>query len=100
MDFGFGPHERFGGGVVACDVGIDVGFQFLDRGKGCARQRLALEAGKPALDLIKPRRPCRGVVESDEGMLFEPFLVLFMRIQIVEDNLKLAARIGRDQPRP
>jgi hypothetical protein len=31
MGLGLGPHERLGSGVVLGDVGIDVGFEVVDR---------------------------------------------------------------------
>jgi hypothetical protein len=42
MDFGFGPDERFGVGVVVINEGIDVLSELFDGGEGFAAQRLLL----------------------------------------------------------
>ena len=60
------------------------------------RQRLALQDGEPALDLIEPRGACRRKVESYERVAFQPFVVLLVRIQIVEDDLEPRLWIGGD----
>ena len=52
---------------------------------------------KPCLDLIEPRRPGRGEMETDGGVFLEPALVLLMRVEIVEDDVKLTIREGGNE---
>ncbi len=49
--------------------------------------------------LIEPRRPRRGEVEFDVGMLLEPVLILLMGVEIIQDDVKFAARVGFDDAR-
>jgi hypothetical protein len=64
--------------------------------KVIAGQRLALQDGGPSLDLIEPRGACRRKVESYKRVAFQPFVVLLVRIQIVEDDLEPCLWIGGD----
>ena len=57
-------------------------------------ERLALQDGEPALDLIEPRGACRRKVECHERVALEPFVVLLVCIQIVEDDLEPCLWIG------
>jgi len=89
-DFRFCPDERFRTFVVGFDERIDMLLELLDRGEQCAGQRLALQDGEPSLDLIEPRGACRRKVECHKRVAFQPFVVLLMGIQIVEDDLSRA----------
>jgi len=71
VDLSLGPGERLGCLTVGSDEGIDMLLQLLDGGEGSAVQRLALEDGKPSLDLIEPRRPRRGEMEMHVGLPLE-----------------------------
>ena len=53
-DFFLGPCEWRGCFVVGGDERIDVLLELLDGGEGSTVERLALEDGKPNLDLIEP----------------------------------------------
>jgi hypothetical protein len=96
VDFRLGPHERFGIFIVVFDEGIDVLLDLVDRSKRRAVQRLALQDREPALDLIEPRGACRRKVECHERVTLEPFVVLLVCIQIVEDDLQTGLWIVRD----
>src|SRR6266540_4172133 len=82
--------------VVALDEGIDVLLEVLERSERGAGQRLTLQDREPAFDLVEPRRPRGCVVEGYERMTCEPFLVLLVRVQIVEDNFEAFPRVGGD----
>ena len=98
-----GPGEWLGCLVVCCDESIDVLLQLLDGAERGAVQGLALQDRKPCFDLIEPRRPGWGEMETDVGVFLEPALVLLMRVEIVEDDVKLAIRerprLDRPEPR-
>jgi len=47
MDFGLGPDERLGVGIVGIDERIDVLPELFDRGEGCSLQRLPLQDREP-----------------------------------------------------
>jgi hypothetical protein len=94
VDLFLGPGEGFGCLVVCCDESIDVLLQLLDGGEGGAVQGLALQDRKPCFDLIEPRRPGWGETETDFGVFLEPALVLLVRVEIVEDDVKLAVWEG------
>ena len=76
VDFFLGPSEWLGCLIVGGDESIDVLLQLLEGGEGSAAQRLALEDGKPSLDLIKPRRARRDEMKMDFWVFLEPTLVL------------------------
>ena len=97
MDFGFCPDERLRIFVVGFDERINVLLELFDGGERCAGQRLALQDGEPALDLIEPRGACRRKVESYKRVAFQPFVVLLVRLQIVEDDLEPCLWIGGDE---
>ena len=40
--------------------------------------------------------PASGEVEVHPGVLLEPALILFVRVEVVQDDVKLAVRKGRD----
>ena len=90
-----GPGEWLCCRVVGCNESIDVLLQLGDGGERSAGQRLALENRKPGLDLVEPRRPRRGEMELHVRMPLEPAVVLLMSVEIVEDDVKLAIRVGR-----
>src|SRR5437016_7845646 len=68
--------------------------QLLDGGERGAVQGLALRDREPCFDLIEPRRPRWGEMETDFGVFLEPALVLLMRVEIVDNDVKLAIREG------
>jgi len=94
VHFRFGPHERLSVFVVGFDEGIDVLLDLLDRGERRARQRLALQNRKPTLDLVESRGPRWRIMERDTRMALQPIFILLVRVQIVEDDFKLAVGIG------
>jgi hypothetical protein len=94
VDFFLGPSEWLGCLIVGGDESIDVLLQLLEGGEGSAAQRLALEDGKPSLDLIKPRRARRDEMEMDFWVFLEPTLVLLMGVEIVEDDVEFSIREG------
>ena len=51
--------------------------------------------GKPYFDLIEPWRTCRREMKLHVGVGLEPVLVLFMGVEVVEDDVKLAVRKSR-----
>src|ERR1044071_6857527 len=98
MDDGLGPDERDGAGVVAADEIIDVAPELLNVGEAGGGQGAALEDGEPDLDLVEPGTVGRGEVQADVGMAGEPALALgLVGRKIVEDDVDLLARIGRDE---
>ena len=50
------------------------------------------EIGKPHLDLIEPGRTCGREMKFHIGMCLEPFLVLLVGVEVVENDVKLAVR--------
>ena len=58
---------------------------------------MALKDRKPCFDLIEPRRSGWGEMEVDLGVFLEPTLVLLVRIEIVEDDVKRAIREGGNE---
>ena len=78
IDFFLGPGEWLGCVVVCRDESIDMLLQLFDGREGGTVKRLALQDRKPCFDLIEPRRPGRGEMEMDIGMLSEPALVLLV----------------------
>jgi hypothetical protein len=55
-----------------------------------------LQDREPAFDLIEPRGACRRKVECHERVTLEPFVVLLVCIQIVEDDLQTGFWIDRN----
>jgi hypothetical protein len=80
--------------IVGCGECIDVLPQLLNRGEGCAVKRLALEDGKPSLDLIEPERARRREIEVDLRMFLEPAIALLAGVEIIEDDVQLAVWEG------
>ena len=68
--------------------------QLLDGGERGAVQGLALQDREPCFDLIEPRRPRWGEMETDFGVFLEPALVLLVRVEVVQDDVKLTIRDG------
>ena len=91
-DFFLGPDERLSFVVISVDVGIDVLLQLFEACEGGAAQRLPLQDREPYLDLVEPGRACRREMKLPIGMGLEPMLVLFVGVEIVEDDVKLAFR--------
>jgi len=89
-----GPGEWGSCLIVGCDECIDVLLQLLDRGERCAAKRLALEDGKPSLDLIEPGRARWREMEVDLRMFLEPAIALLMGVEIIEDDVHFAVREG------
>lgn len=56
--------------------------------EGGAAERLALQESD--FDLIEPGRACRREMKSYLGVLLEPTLVLLVRVEIAQDDVKLA----------
>ena len=98
VDLFLGPGEGLGSLIVGCDKSIDVPLQLLDGAEGGAVQRLALEDGEPCLDLIEPRRSGWDEMEMDIEVSLEPALVLFIGVEIIQDDVQLAIREGGDEP--
>src|SRR6202008_139971 len=92
VDLLLGPGEWRSCLIVGCDECIDV--QLLERGEGCAAKRLALEDGKPGLDLIEPGRARWREMEADLRMSLEPAIALLMGVEIIEDDVQFAVREG------
>src|SRR5271156_92277 len=63
--------------------------------EGSPAERLPLQDREPYFDLVEPGRACRREMKFHIGMGFEPILVLFVGVEVVEDDVKLAARKGR-----
>src|ERR1035437_1733559 len=57
--------------------------------------RPPLQDREPYLDLIEPGRACRREMKLHIGMGLEPMLVLFVGVEVVEDDVKLAVRKSR-----
>lgn len=69
-DFGgFGPHERFGIGVVVQEVVVDRGLQFGNAGEGSAPDTLPRDLREEALHEVHPRGARRREVQLEAGML-------------------------------
>ena len=63
--------------------------------EGGAAERLPLQDREPYLALIEPGRACRREMKLHIGVGLEPVLVLFMGVEVVEDDVKLAVRKSR-----
>ena len=74
------------------DVGIDVLLELFEACEGGAAERLPLQDREPYLDLIEPGRACRREMKLHIGMRLEPMLILFVGVEVVEDDVKLAVR--------
>src|SRR5580700_10812600 len=95
-----GPDKRFGPVIVSTDERIDVLLELLNGGEGCSAARLALQDGEPYLDLIEPRGSCRREMEAHLGVLLEPMPVLLVGVEVIHDDVKLAApKDGNDAVR-
>ena len=87
-----GPDEGLSSIVVGFDIGIDVLFKLLKTCEGGAAQRLPLQDREPDLDLIKPGRARGREMKFHVGVRLEPFVVVRMGAEVVEDDVKLAVR--------
>jgi hypothetical protein len=68
----FCPSMRLWIFIVPLDEGSDIFFQLLRRSMDVATDLLAGEFSKPALDLINPRRRCRGKMNVITRPLRQP----------------------------
>ena len=95
-DFFLGPDEGLGFFVVGVDEGIDVFLQLLKAGKGSATKRLTLQDGEPIFDLIELGCSCRREMKVHPGVLVEPTLILLMGVEVIENDVEVAAWKSRD----
>ena len=97
MDDGLCPDEWRGASIVAGDEVIDVGPELLDAGETGGGKGIALQDGKPDLDLVEPGAVGRGEVKADVAVAGEPAIALgLVGRKVVEDDVDFLARIGRD----
>src|SRR3977135_856459 len=89
-----GPGEGLSFVVICFNVGIDVQLELFEACEGGAAKRLPLQDREPYLDLIEPGGACRREMKLHIGMGLEPMLVLFVGVEVVEDDVKLAVREG------
>src|ERR1019366_804069 len=94
-DLFLGPDEGLGLVVISFDIGIDVQLELFEACEGGAAERLPLQDREPYFDLIEPGRTCRREMKLHIGMGLEPILVLFVGVEVVEDDVKLAVRKSR-----
>jgi len=73
---------------------IDVGPELLDAGETGGGKGIALQDGKPDLDLVEPGAVGRGEVKAEAD---EPAIALGpMGRKVVEDDADFLTRVGRD----
>ena len=97
MDFGFCPGERAGCLVVGFDEAVDVVSQVLEAVERCTFERLTRQDGEPDFHLVEPGGACRGEVEVDIWMAFEPAVAFrLVGAEVVEDDMDLTVLIGFD----
>src|SRR5665811_942442 len=95
-----GPLDGLGSAVVVTDVAHELAGQVLDRGEDPAGNHIALDLGKPVLDLVEPGGVGRSVVEMHFGVSREELLnpLGLMGREIVRNDVNLlAARLADDQ---
>ena len=99
MDDSLGPFERNGLCVVDLHKPVDSVAQLAGRGETGATQSRAAEDAEPAFHLIQPRTVGRRVVQMDVWVKPSAWRSCsrFVRVQIVEDHVDLAARMGGHQ---
>src|SRR5207245_1398960 len=71
-----GPEERFWFSVVMVDVLLDGGFELGHILEDTASDAVGSDAAEEALDLVEPRRRCRGEVHVEAWMPLKPSLHL------------------------
>ena len=76
------------------DEGVDLVDQFLDASKRAAADGPLGDQGKPAFDLIQPRRVGRGVMNLVARPLRQPgtYFGMFVRRVIVDDQVDVQFR--------
>src|SRR5260370_24255278 len=97
---GVGPAKGATGFVVGPDVLHQLASQIGGRGEDAAREAVALDLGKPELDLIQPRAVRRRIVHRDARVRGEPCGdgLGLMRGEVVGDEMDRAApRVGGHQ---
>src|SRR5258707_7903941 len=87
------PAEGSGGFVVLLDVADQLSGQVSCRSEDPASDDIALDFGKPDLDLIKPAGIGRGVMDSNRWIGLEGLenILGFMWAQVVSHDVNLAA---------
>ena len=87
------PAEGSGGFVVLLDVADQLSGQINCRSEDPASDDIALDFGKPDLDLIKPAGIGRGVMDSNRWIGLEELenILGFMCAQVVSHDVNLAA---------
>src|SRR5260370_3660670 len=87
------PAEGSGGFVVLLDVADQLSGQVGCRSEDSASDDIALDFGKPDLDLIEPTRIGRGVMDSYGWIGLEELenILGFMCAQVVGDDVNLSA---------
>ncbi len=76
-------------------LGIDVLPELFEACEGGAAERLPLQDREPDLDLVEPGRACRREMKLHIGMGLEPRLVLFVGVEVVQNDVKLTVRKSR-----
>ena len=95
MDDSFGPFKRDGLGVVHFHKPVDGIAKLTRRGETGASQGCAVEDTEPAFHLIQPRAVCRSVVQMDIWVSLQPAILFgFVGVQVVQDHVNLAIRVG------
>ena len=93
------PSEGCGGFVVLLDVTDQLSREVGCRSEDSASDNIALDFGKPDLDLIEPTGIGRGVVDPNRWIGLEEVenLLGFMCAQVVGDDMNLSANgLGGD----
>ena len=87
------PAEGCGGFVVLPDVTDQLSGEVGDRGEDSPSDEIALDFGKPDLDLIEPTGIGRGVMDPYGWMGLEELenILGFMCAQVVGDDVNLSA---------
>ena len=97
------PAEGCGGFVVLPDVTDQLSGEVGCRSEDSASDDIALDFGKPDLDLIEPTGIGRGVVDPNRWIGLEELenMLGFMCAQVVGDDVNLSAvgLAGDDRPR-
>src|SRR5258708_31836651 len=85
--------EGCGGFVVLLDVTDQLSGEVVGRGEDSPSDDIALDFGKPDLDLIEPTRIGRGVMDSYGWIGLEELenILGFMCAQVVDDDVNLSA---------
>ena len=87
------PAEGCGGFVVLPDVTDQLSGEVGDRGEDSPSNEIALDFGKPDLDLIEPTGIGRGVMDPYRWIGLEELenILGFMCAQVVGDDMNLSA---------